>query len=57
MKTKDEKLIFECFSCKKNYEKDLNKELIERFANTYEFCNGDLNEFLLLLRKVVYPYE
>ena len=28
MKTKDEKLIFRCFSCKKNYEKDFNKELI-----------------------------
>ena len=35
MKTKDEKLIFRCFSCKKNYEKDFNKELIERFANIY----------------------
>ena len=30
------------FFCKKNYEKDFNKELIERFANMYEFCNGDL---------------
>ena len=57
MKTKDEKLIFRCFSCKKNYEKDFNKELIERFANIYEFCNGDLNKFILLLRKGVYPYE
>ena len=38
MKTKDEKLIFRCFSCKKNYEKEFNKELIERFANIYEFC-------------------
>ena len=37
MKTKDEKLIFRCFTCKKNYEKDFNKELIERFANIYEF--------------------
>ena len=55
MKTKDEKLIFRCFSCKKNYEKDFNKELIERFANIYEFCNGDLNKFILLLRKGVYP--
>ena len=29
MKTKHEKLIFRCFSCKKNYGKDSNKELIE----------------------------
>ena len=57
MKTKDEKLIFRCFTCKKNYEKDFNKELIERFANIYEFCNGDLNKFILLLRIGVYPYE
>ena len=57
MKTKDEKLIFIYFSCKKNYEKDFNKELIERFANIYEFCNEDLNKFILLLRKGVYPYE
>ena len=57
MKTKDEKLIFRCFSCEKNYEKDFNKELIERFANIYEFCNGDLNKFTLLLRKGVYPYD
>ena len=54
MKNKDEKLIFRCFTCKKNYEKDFNKELIKRFANIYEFCNGDL---ILLLRKGVYPYE
>ena len=51
------RLIFRCYSCKKNYEKDFNKELIERFANIYEFCNGDLNKFILLLRKGVYPYE
>ena len=23
----------------------------------YEFCNGDINKFILLLRKAVYPYE
>ena len=57
MTTKDQKLIFRCFSCKKNYEKEFNKELIQRFANIYEFCNGDLNKFILLLRKAVYPYE
>ena len=57
MITKDEKLIFRCFTCKRNYEKDFNKELIKRFANTYNFCNRDLNKLILLLRKGVYPYE
>ena len=38
-------------------EKYLNKELIKRFANTYEFCNKNLSKFVLLLRKGVYPYE
>ena len=46
-----------CFNCKQNYEKDFNKELIKRLANTYEFCNNNLNKFILLLRKGVYPYE
>ena len=50
-------MFFRCFRCKKNYEKDFNKELIQRFANIYEFCNGDLNKFILLLRKGIYPYE
>ena len=31
------RLIFRCYSCKKNYEKDFNKELIKRFANIYNF--------------------
>ena len=57
IKTKNEKLILKCFNCKTYYEKNFNKELIKRFANTYEFCNGNLNKFILLLRKGVYPYE
>ena len=32
-------------------------DLVEKFPNTYQFCNGDLNKFVLLLRKGVYPYE
>ena len=31
--------------------------LIEKFPNTYQLCNNDLNKFDLLLRKGVYPYE
>ena len=56
IKTKNEKLLPKCFNCKQYYEKDFNKELIKRFANKYEFCNGNLNKFILLLRKDVYPY-
>ena len=57
IKTKNEKLILKCFNCKQYYEKGFNKELIKRFASTYEFCNGNLNKFILLLRKGVYPYQ
>ena len=57
MITKDDQLIFRYFECKKNYEKDFNKELIKRFPNIYEFCNEDINKFILLLRKGVYPDE
>ena len=49
MITKDDQLIFRYFECKKNYEKDFNKELIKRFENIYEFCNEDINKFISLL--------
>ena len=37
--------------------KKFNKELIKRFKSTHEFFNNDLSKFILLLRKVVYPYQ
>ena len=57
MKVMDETLIFRCFNCKKNYKKEINKGLVETFASTCKFCNNDLNKFVMLLRKGVYPYE
>ena len=66
IKTNNEKLILECYNCKQRYRKKFNKELIKRFASTYEFCNNDttgsssserINKFVLLLSKGVYPYE
>ena len=54
---KDNQLIFKCLKCNTNYNKDLNKDLINRFVSTYEFCDGNINKFILLLRKCVYPYE
>ena len=62
MSVKDEQrscpqLSFRCFECKKKYKKEFNKELIKRFANIYEFCNEDINKFVLLLRKGFFSYE
>ena len=37
--------------------KKLIEGLIKKFPSIYQFCNGDLNKFILLLRKGVYPYE
>ena len=41
---------------KKRLLKPIN-ELIKNCPNVYQFCNGDINKFVLLLRKGVYPYE
>ena len=57
MSIKDDHLIFRCFECKQNYMKDFNKDLIKIFGNIYEFCKGDINKFILLFRKIIYPYE
>ena len=53
MMTKDDILIFRCYKCKKNYEMDFDKELINTFSSVYDFCKGDINKFILLLRKYV----
>ena len=45
----------------KDHEKCLDektiKDLIKKFPNTYNFCKGDINKFVMLLRKGVYPYK
>ena len=51
-----DQLMFRCFECKKNCQKDFNKDLINKFANIYKFCNNDINRFILLLRKGIYLY-
>ena len=57
MSVKDDQLIFKCSKCNKNHNEDFNKDLINRFASTYKFCDGDINKFIFLLRKRVYQYE
>ena len=55
--TKNGKLLFECFDCKKRYSRTFNKKLAKKLKNTYRFCNEDIDKFMLLLRKGIYPYE
>ena len=50
---KDNQLSYKCKKCNKKWLKPVN-ELIKKFASIYQFCNGDLNKFVLLLRKGVY---
>ena len=54
---KDDRLIYRCRECKEEeWERSID-ELIRDFPSIYQFFNGDLNKFILLLRKNVYPYE
>ena len=53
---KNNKFIYECKKCKKEWKRPLNK-LSENFPSVYQFCEGDLNRFVLSLQKSVYPYE
>ena len=48
---------YKCLSCNKNYSNKIDEKLKKRFKNTFKFSNNDTNKFILLLRKVVYPYE
>ena len=53
---KKNKISYNCKGCRKKQLKPING-LIKKFPNTYKFCNNDINKFILLLRKGVYPYE
>ena len=46
-------LAHNCLNCK-NVKFD---KLEDSFKNTSEPCAGDLNKFILLLRKNIYPYK
>ena len=53
---KNKRLIYKCKECKEDWKIPIN-ELIKTFQSVYQFCNGGLNKFVLLLRKDIYPYE
>ena len=53
---KDELLIYKCLSCKGNYKK-FDEDLQKEFANLLKFCSLGIHKFILMLWKVVYPFE
>ena len=53
---KNNRLNCRCNECNETSNKSIN-DLIEKFPRMYKFCNGNLNKFVMLLRKGVYPYE
>ena len=50
MRIKDNKLSYKCKKRNKKWLKPVS-ELIRNFSSIYQFCNGDLNKFVLLLTK------
>ena len=57
LRFKDNNMLFKCFQCNPWYKKHFEHDLINKFKNTYEFCNKDSSKFILLLGKDIYPYE
>ena len=53
---KNNKLNYKCKEYGKRCYKSISG-LIKKFPNVYRFCDGNLDKFILLLRKGVYPYE
>ena len=48
---------YKCLSCNKNYSNKIDEELKKGFKSTFKLPNNDINNFILLQKKVVYPYE
>ena len=56
IEVKNYRLNYKCKECGKRCFKSINGS-IKDFPTLHQFCNGDLNKFVLLLRKGAYPYE
>ena len=53
---KNNRLIYRYKEYKKEWKRPI-EGLIEKFPSIYQFCNANINKFVLSLRKGVYPYE
>ena len=48
---------YKCLSCNIVYSNKLGEQLKKRFKNTFKFSDNNISKFILLSRKVAYPYE
>ena len=49
---RDNRLKYRCKECRTRSSKVISKA-VKNFPTAYQFCNGNLNKFVLLLRKGV----
>ena len=54
---KDNSIKYKCLSCNKNYSNKIDEELKNKFKNPFKFSNNDINKYILLVRKGVYPFD
>ena len=52
---KDNLIKYKCLSCNKDYSNKIDEELKKKFKKTFKFFNNDITQFILVLRKGVYP--
>ena len=58
VKLKNDRLICRCRERKEKYKKtNTNRRFNQKVSKCISIFKGDLNKFILLLRKGVYPYE
>ena len=53
---KDKNIYTKCKSCSKRSKQSV-ESLRLKFPNTYQLSNGNIDKFILLVKKGVYPYE
>ena len=56
-KCQDNLVRYKRLSWNKDYSNKFDEGLKKKFKNIFKFSNNDINKFILLLRKGVYPYE
>ena len=52
---KNNSIKYKCLSCNKDCSSKIDEELKKGFKEIFKLPNNDINKFILMLRKGVYP--